>query len=330
METVLPRQVTPVRRPLIHVRRLALVALLLGSIALGYYEFRLRRPVGSGPVAIPVPRAEFQEIWSDQKILLLGLGDSITDGFGASPGHSYFSRLVKNPSDEFPDMQQLNLQRVLPHLEPRNDAISGTTSVELLEFSLPRLEVQPPDVFGIVLLTTGGNDLIHNYGRTPPRETAMYGATIQQAQPWIENFEIRLAKILNEIEARFPGGCGILLANIYDPTDGVGDVELAGLPAWEDGLTILSGYNDIIQRTCQAREHVHLIDLHATFLGHGIHCRQLWQPHYDAADPTYWYYDNLEDPNDRGYDAIRRLCLNAIIEHVKPRLALPAGALHAE
>ncbi|MBC8117927.1 MAG: hypothetical protein H7062_26345 [Candidatus Saccharimonas sp.] len=37
--------------------------------------------------------------------------------------------------------------------------------------------------------------------------------------------------------------------------------------------------------------------MRAEFLGHGIHCTH------------YWYWDNLEDPNDRGYDAIRRLFL---------------------
>ena len=44
-------------------------------------------------------------------------------------------------------------------------------------------------------------------------------------------------------------------------------------------------------------------------LGHGIHCRDTSNPHYDASDPTYWYYWNLEDPNERGYDAIRRAFL---------------------
>ncbi len=32
-------------------------------------------------------------------------------------------------------------------------------------------------------------------------------------------------------------------------------------------------------------------------------------------DPYYWFYDNVEDPNDRGYDAIRRAFLNTIIEN---------------
>ena len=38
------------------------------------------------------------------------------------------------------------------------------------------MPVQPDDVFGLVVMSSGGNDLIHWYGRTPPREAAMYGA----------------------------------------------------------------------------------------------------------------------------------------------------------
>ena len=45
------------------------------------------------------------------------------------------------------------------------------------------------------------------------------------------------------------------------------------------------------------------------FLGHGIHCRDTGNRHYRKADPHYWYAENLEDPNDRGYDALRRLFL---------------------
>jgi len=55
--------------------------------------------------------------------------------------------------------------------------------------------------------------------------------------------------------------------------------------------------------------HVHGVNLHETFLGHGIHCRQFWRAPYRAEDPHSWYFTNLEDPNDRGYDAIRRLFL---------------------
>jgi len=35
----------------------------------------------------------------------------------------------------------------------------------------------------------------------------MYGASMEQVKPWIENFDHRLNSMINEITARFPGGC---------------------------------------------------------------------------------------------------------------------------
>ncbi|WP_437225571.1 SGNH/GDSL hydrolase family protein [Planctomicrobium sp. SH661] len=301
-----------------------LVLTLLGIVLVGgvvfYIEFWYRRPVGSGPVGIAVEKETYESIWTEKPVMVLGLGDSITAGYGASAGMSYFDRVIKNPDGEFKEMQGISLRNVIPNLQSMNKSISGTTSLELLDFTLPRLEAAPEDHFGIVLLTTGGNDIIHNYGRTPPREGAMYGATISQAQEWIDAFGVRLNRILDEIEAKFPGGCDIFLANIYDPTDGIGDAEHAGLPAWPDGLKVIQAYNDLIEKTCASRENVHLVDIHSAFLGHGIHCRKFWRSGYRASDPYYWYFDNLEDPNDRGYDAIRRLFLTGIAKHAKPRL----------
>ncbi len=210
----------------------------------------------------------------------------------------------------------------MPNLTSENKSLSGTTSIELLEFSLPKIEVQPEETFGIVVITTGGNDVIHNYGRTPPREGAMYGATVEEAEIWFANFEDRLTTILGLIDQKFPGGCEIFLGNIYDPTDGVGDTLNAGLPVWDDGLEVLQRYNHIIEETCEQTPNVHLVDLHSTFLGHGIHCKKFWKSTYRKEDPYYWYFDNLEDPNDRGYDAIRRLYLNKIAEVVPQRLSL--------
>ncbi|HWL08116.1 MAG TPA: SGNH/GDSL hydrolase family protein [Planctomicrobium sp.] len=312
-ETEPKRPVRSIRR----VIRLGVIALLLCGLAAGYYEFWLRRPIGEGPVHIPVDVAEFDSVWSERPVLLLGLGDSITAGFGSSPGRSHFDLIAHSRNDDFGDIQGICLKKVLPNLKTQNSALSGTTSIELLENSLPRIERQPNDVFGIVLLTTGGNDIIHNYGQSPPREGAMYGATLEQAEPWIENFQKRLGVILDEIESRFPGGCTIYLGNIYDPTDNVGDTQNAGLPRWPDGLQILDRYNEIIAGHCETRKNVHLVDIHSTFLGHGIHCRKFWMSHYSSKDPHYWYFDNLEDPNDRGYDALRRVYLNEISTHLR-------------
>lgn len=308
----------PVRRP-----RRWLQWLLAGAVlvigALVYEALWRARPIGSGPAGPAVSREAFARTWTKRPVLLLGLGDSVTAGFGASPEHGYFDRLTANPPGEFSDMQGINLRSVLPNLTVKNLSISGTISSEHLRDQVEPLPVAGPKHLGLVVMTSGGNDIIHNYGRTPPREGAMYGATLDQARPWIERFEQRLDRMVALIRSRFPGGAHIFLANIYDPTDGVGDAPNAGLPAWKDGLEIIAAYNDVIARCAEKHEFVHLVPMRETFLGHGIHCRQFWRPHYDPRDPHYWYYENLEDPNDRGYDALRRIFLNEISRVLAPR-----------
>tara|TARA_R110002072_G_scaffold303123_1_gene494646 strand:- start:51518 stop:52525 length:1008 start_codon:yes stop_codon:yes gene_type:complete len=302
-----------------HRRLITILLAGLGLLGSGqfYRHFWLIHPVGSGPAGRSVNRSLFEKPWTARSVVLLGMGDSVTDGFGASGGKSYFDRLVKNPADEFDDMLGLNLRAVIPNLEAHNVAMSGTTSQELVDYQLPRLPEVDDGTFGIIVMTTGGNDIIHNYGQTPPHEGAMYGATFEQAQPWIANFDARLGRILDKVTEHFPGGCAIFLANIYDPTDGIGDTINAGLPHWPDGLKIHSAYNQIIADTAEHRDNVFLVNMRGEFLGHGIHSRQFWQPFYQSEDPGYWYFDNLEDPNDRGYDALRRLFLHQM-SHTLP------------
>lgn len=307
----------PAANPLSLRRRLkwlVAIGLLLIATAVFYLVFWHARPIGSGPTNISVRVVSRKDKWFEQPTVLLGLGDSITDGFGAGPGRSYFSRLAAvNPDPELGN-GGYSLRTKVGTLTAINDAVSGATSLELEQDFLPRVKVQPVEVRGIVVLTIGGNDVIHNYGRTPPREGAMYGASWEQAQPWIANFRDRLNRILDGIDQKFPGGCEVFVGNIYDPTDGVGDIEHAGLPAWRDGLRVLAAYNAVIKEVCDSRENAHLVDLHTAFLGHGIHCLQFWRSHFRVDDPHYWYFDNLEDPNDRGYDAILRLSLDAMAD----------------
>jgi lysophospholipase L1-like esterase len=286
---------------------------LVGTLAAFWYLW-LDRSMGSGPAGPSVPRDPFSRIWTRRPVLLLGLGDSVTAGFGATEGHSYLERLVRNPPDELSDMRRLCLKAVLPSLRVRNRAISGSTSRQHLDRQVRRLPRVDAGTLGLVVMTTGGNDIIHNYGRTPPEEGAMYGATLAQARPWIVNFERRLERMLAILKDRFPGGCRIFLANIYDPTDGVGTAHTVGLPSWKDGLAIHCAYNETLARVAARHPSVRLVDIQTPLLGHGIYCRQFWRSRYRAADPTHWFYSNFEDPNDRGYDAIRRAFLMEMAE----------------
>ena len=287
------------------------IALLLFDLGFAYYCFS--RPVGEGPAGPTVLREPFESTWTDRKVLLLGLGDSVTAGFGVRQCDSYFNRLIENPQDEFEEMKGVCLSKVLPNLEAKNIAVSGSTSLDHVKQIENRLEKQPDDLFGLIVMTSGGNDLIHDYGRTPPREGAMYGATLEQAKPWIENYRVRLNKMLDSLTEAFPGGCLIFLADIYDPTDGVGIAAYAGLPSWPDGVEILEQYNAILHDAAEERDNVIVVPMYDLFLGHGIHCTNWWNANYCSEDPHYWYGFNLEDPNYRGYDALRRLFLNEIV-----------------
>ncbi len=301
--------IEPSRLKLTRLFVLLTIGLLVIAATAVYRYYRYARPIGSGPSGPVVSPEAFTSAWSGRPVVLLGLGDSVTQGLGASPGRTYFQRLVKNPADEFEDMQGISLSHVLPKLEPINLAISGTTSIECVDYQLPKLQPYDADTFGIVVMTTGGNDVIHNYGRTPPREGAMYGANASEIGEWVTNFDSRLDTIAGRVRETFPGGCHLFIANIYDPTDGDGDIEHAGLPAWPDGVQVVAAYNEVLSRFAERHPDVTLIDMRAAFLGHGIHCTHFWHRNYRADDPHYWYWDNLEDPNDQGYDAIRRLFL---------------------
>lgn len=314
----IPAPRTSSRRRLILLVSLGTTFLLLVAL---WTHFRFARPVGSGPAGPSVAREPFAKTWSDRKVVLLGLGDSVTQGLGATTGGlSYFHRLARNPANEFPEMQDVSLSSVLPNLEIQNLAISGTTSIECVDYQLPKLVPRDDQTFGIVVMTTGGNDVIHNYGRTPAREGAMYGAKLDQIDEWVKNFDSRLEQIATRVRATFPGGCQIFIANIYDPTDGDGDIIYAGLPAWADGVQVLQAYNKVLSNFADRHDDVTLIDMRGEFLGHGIHCTHFWHHAYRKSDPTYWYWDNLEDPNDRGYDALRRLFLNEIARVVPSKL----------
>lgn len=291
--------------PLKVTARLSLLFLVLTLC--GCPETGLVPPPSSVQVAalVQVPTQFRSQPWQNGPDRLIGIGDSITDGFGATNGRGYFQRL-SDPADP------LSLAGRWPQVESENFATSCSTSLDHWEHQLKQVPTYPKDEHGWVVITSGGNDIIHNYGRSTPEEGAMYGATLEQARPWIENYEVRLEAILTALKDRFPGGCDIFLGNIYDPTDGVGDIENAHqfLPPWEDGLEIHAAYNEVIKRVAAKHDWVHLVDIHSTFMGHGIHRKR---------GVDYWYFYNLGDPNDEGYEALRAIFLQRMEEVAQAR-----------
>lgn len=75
--------------------------------ALAYRYYWNWRPIGSGPAGPAIAHEAFNASWTDRPVLLVGLGDHVTAGSGASAEHGYFDRLAKNPSDEFSEMREV-------------------------------------------------------------------------------------------------------------------------------------------------------------------------------------------------------------------------------
>lgn len=246
----------------------------------------------------------------DQTLHVVGFGDSVTVGFCAYTGYSYVDLLVSNKDSDYPDYNKRDLTYHYGDVILNNRAINGTTSCNYSEQAIRdaiHSEQIPDSDQTVVLITLGGNDLIHDYGCDNPHECAAYCSTYQDASDWANSYKARMQGFMSVFEQELPN-TEIFLANIYDPTDGVGDIENAPipLPAWDDGLEILDLYNAKIKEVADADPKVHFVDMYSTMMGHGIHYDDPSNPHYDADDPSYWYCYNLEDPNEAGYDQIRR------------------------
>ena len=66
------------------------IAVVVGAGVLGYLEFALARPVGEGPAGPKVDKSQFADVWTDRRVRIIGIGDSVTAGLGAkSPSHTF-------------------------------------------------------------------------------------------------------------------------------------------------------------------------------------------------------------------------------------------------
>src|SRR5690349_9201089 len=96
-------------------KRVWLWLAMCGMLLVGggiYWHFWRSLPTGEGPAGPVVSCEAFRHHWTERRVILVGMGDSVTAGFGASEKHSYFDRLVTNTADESPDMQGICLSSV--------------------------------------------------------------------------------------------------------------------------------------------------------------------------------------------------------------------------
>ena len=95
----------------------------------------------------------------------------------------------------------------------------------------------------------------------------------------------------------------IVVATVYDPSDGSGEAGRLGLPPWPEVLELLAELNRVLRALAQ--DHQALVaDVHARFLGHGLAAGNPTQPAARPPDRSLWYCGLIE-PNAWGASEIR-------------------------
>ena len=168
--------------------------------------------------------------------------------------------------------------------------MDGATTESVLDAQLDALPSADPGADAVVTLTAGGNDLLGLVGASDRVGAAGVGTVLHN-----------LDSILESVRHRLPRAV-LLVANVYDPTDGTGDLEGTRLRPQEMGW--LRDYNAGVARLCGSRG-ARLVDVHGHFAGHGR----------SAGPGERWYWtESLIEPGFVGASEIRRLWLAALEE----------------
>lgn len=241
-------------------------------------------------------------------VRLVLMGDSITAGVGASKTNREYRELLQSNADRaWPDFTEEDLATRFPSVTEVIDVSrGGATTYDLRNSQLTalaaRLGREPADGETLVVFTIGGNDAQRALNPLEDPE-AVIDSTLANMEAIIEGLQD---------PALFAEAPFIYATNIYEPSDGVGQVDdcfyginySAALPQLERYNTELAAMGDDLGFS--------VVDLRGHFLGHGFHRKNKQSGAYDADDPTLWFESDCIHPNDRGHHEIRRLFFHAI------------------
>jgi lysophospholipase L1-like esterase len=228
---------------------------------------------------------------TDSRVVYAALGDSLSiDDYAGGPGRGAASLLWRNRDDDFPAWAGRDLIGRDPSARLELLASDGATSTTVAREQLPRLR-RLDDTPTLATVTMGGNDLLATYGSS---------AVARQA---IATVAGNGRQVLAALRAMLGPGAPIVVATVYDPSDGTGDAARLGLPLWPEALDLLDELNQVLERL--ATEHRALVaDVHARFLGHGLAAGDPAQPSPRPPDRALWYCSLIE-PNAWGASEIR-------------------------
>jgi lysophospholipase L1-like esterase len=230
----------------------------------------------------------------------VALGDSISiDEYAGGPGRGGASLLARNRDDDFPAWRGRDLASARPELGFSLLAVDGGTIRSVLGSQLPRLEASGV-VPRVVTLTVGGNDVLSAYGDTG------------RALEIVREVRAGVGEAVDRLRALTAPGDPIVVATVYDPSDGTAAAHRVGLPPWPDVVEVLGSLNAVL-RCVAADRGAAVADVHGHFLGHGLSRGNPAVVSARPSDRELWYCRIIE-PNAWGASAVRAAFWEALEE----------------
>ena len=194
---------------------------------------------------------------TDDRVIYAALGDSMSiDDYAGGPGRGAASLLWRNRDDDFPAWAGRDLTAHDPSARLVLLASDGATSATVAGDQLGRLH-RLGIVPTLATVTMGGNDLLAAYGDA--------GAAGRAIKTVAGNGR----RVLSGLRDLMGPAAPIVVATVYDPSDGSGDAGPLGLPPWPEALELLAELNRALRT--RVEDHRALVaDVHARFLGHGL------------------------------------------------------------
>jgi lysophospholipase L1-like esterase len=230
-----------------------------------------------------------QEIAGVERVVFLG--DSITAGSGASSTTNYRALLGEELTSQFgADIQVDNCSQ------------GGAVNADLLDSQIPDCFPEPEQANTLVIITSGGNDIVRTAVNTPDFET---GKTAVDAL--VADLEGALDFFANE--SNFPNGVSVIYANVYEYTDATGNLDscrlaaVAGLSGqWDAGLKIY-GYLESEYMRLAVERGFDMLFMEEMFCGHGWNRDDESGPCYENRGEL-WMSSDCIHPNEAGHAAI--------------------------
>ncbi len=196
------------------------------------------------------------------------------------------SLLYRNDESRWPEQVGDDLVSRYPDIAFANLASDGATIGDVFGEQLPQLAESDAD--SLITLTVGGNDLLSAFANKP--RISLLEAI---ARDVAEAYEF----LLDALHRARPNAL-VILATIYDPSDGTGQIPGVLEQAGPLPLPVLDGLNARIRTLAAGTPRTELADVHAHFMGHGV----------SAPEDERWYWRrSLIEPNVLGANEMRKL-----------------------